>query len=66
MKVIVSDFRQQMLQATEILAFDWQRGNLSVKVTTICFMKCSPHSTFLVWCMLMNACRKLPFCPENI
>ena len=29
----VSDFHRQMLKATEILAFDWLRANLSEKIT---------------------------------
>ena len=33
MKLFVSDFHQQMLKATEILASDWLRANLLVKIT---------------------------------
>ena len=33
MKLFVSDFHGQILKATEILASDWLRANLSVEVT---------------------------------
>ena len=33
MKLFVSDFHWQMLKATEILASDWLRAHLSVKIT---------------------------------
>ena len=33
MPLFVSDFHQQMIEITEILASDWLRANLSVKIT---------------------------------
>ena len=33
MRLFVSDFQRQMLKATEILASDWLRANLTVKIT---------------------------------
>jgi len=33
MKLFAGDFHRQMLQATEILAADWQKAKLSVKIT---------------------------------
>ena len=33
MKPFVNDFHRQVLKATEILASDWLRANLSVKIT---------------------------------
>ena len=32
MKLFVDDFNRQMIKATEILASDWLRANLSVKI----------------------------------
>ena len=43
-KLIASKFHLQLLKATEILASNWLRVNLSVKIIARCIMKCSPGS----------------------
>ena len=43
-KHFVSDFHWQILKATEILASDWLRANLSVKNTDKMFDEMPPRS----------------------
>ena len=44
MKLFVSDFHRQLLQATEILASDWLRANLSVKIINMILQETLPTS----------------------
>ena len=49
MKFFVFDFHQQMLKAIEILASDWLRANLSVKITDKMLCETPP------WCYFARA-----------